>query len=617
MASNNKTKNSFLPIISLIVVIAGCTYHSSDAPILVLSGQDDFGMYTQEILRAEGFNAFESRSMADVYRDDSFLSRFPLVILSEKVSDPAWWRSLERYVQQGGRLISVVPSDYPKSLFGIRTLKDGIAPGYIYIDTASQQGRSLIGRRIQIHAESYHCLADSADVAAWFGDTGGTEKRYPAVVANFPGKGRTAAFLYNLPANIVLTRQGNPEYAGIEKDGIPGLRAMDLFTGGWVDPDCNTINQADEQMHFLTNLVSSMFAEELPLPRIWYFPDTLECLVTLTNDGEYRNENDFEQQFRDVDSAGAKMSLYVMQTEKVTKEWADRWTARGFEISGHPDGTARASAPDWDFMNSVLVSKVEEISSLYGLKMNTVVNHWFVWCGSDSTGKKDFAAQARIEANHGIGLDLNYAHYDNNSSHGHFLGTTGADQGNFTGSGLPMRFMARDGNVINIWQQLTNVYDQQYNENHDPDGFFECFKGLMDRSINDEIYSFISIKSHNDEYYFARDPLLKMLKYANDRNIPVWTASHLLDFIKARDNARFTGIKWKPGKLSFTLENRNSCKDELSVIIPFRHSGREISKITADGKIIPYFIREIRGSEYAFILPGPGINVNITVTYSK
>ncbi len=93
MASNNKTKNSFLPIISLIVVIAGCTYHSSDAPILVLSGQDDFGMYTQEILRAEGFNAFESRSMADVYRDDSFLSRFPLVILSEKVSDPAWWRS--------------------------------------------------------------------------------------------------------------------------------------------------------------------------------------------------------------------------------------------------------------------------------------------------------------------------------------------------------------------------------------------------------------------------------------------------------------------------------------------------------------------------------------------
>ena len=62
------------------------------------------------------------------------------------------------------------------------------------------------------------------------------------------GKGRTAAFLYNLPGNIVYTRQGNPEFAGIEKDSIPGLRAMDMFTDGWVDTSNNVINQADEQM---------------------------------------------------------------------------------------------------------------------------------------------------------------------------------------------------------------------------------------------------------------------------------------------------------------------------------------------------------------------------------
>jgi hypothetical protein len=64
--------------------------------------------------------------------------------------------------------------------------------------------------------------------------------------------------------------------------------------------------------------------------------------------------------------------------------------------------------------------KQKEIFEQYGLTMNTVVNHWFVWCGRDSSGNQDFAAQAEIEASHGIGMDINYAHYDNNSGEGHF-----------------------------------------------------------------------------------------------------------------------------------------------------------------------------------------------------
>ncbi len=617
MVSCFKITDSFLWLVCIFVGIAGCSSHRSDAPVLVLSGQDDFGMYTGEILRAEGFNEFECKSLKNIYRDNSFLSGFPVIILSEKVSDPALWGSLERYVRKGGSLISVVPSDYPESLFGFRGSETDIVPGYIFIDTTSDEGKSLIGSRMQLHAENRAYLAESANVVAWFGNTDVKGGKFPAVVTQPLGKGRIAAFMYNLPENIVLTRQGNPEFAGMEKDSIPGLRAMDLFTDGWVDQDCNTINQADEQMHLLTNLISSMSEEKLPLPRLWYFPDTLRCLVTLTNDGEYRNENDFDRQFRDVDSAGAGMSLYVMRTEKVSKEWVDRWSSKGFEISGHPDGTARASSPCWDHMDSILAAKIEDISNLYGLKMNTVVNHWFVWCGNDTAGRQDFAAQARIEANHGIGLDLNYAHYDNNSSQGHFLGTTGVGQGNYTGSGLPMRFASPDGNVINIWQQLTNVYDQQYNENHDPEGFFECFKGLMDRSINEEIYSFISIKSHNDEYYFARDPLLKMIKYSNDLNIPVWTASRLLDFIKTRDNARFRQIRRKEDQLSFILENLSESRDKFSIIVPANFSGKKVTKITADSRPVSWSARTIRGSEYAFILAEPGKNISITITYSE
>ena len=40
--------------------------------------------------------------------------------------------------------------------------------------------------------------------------------------------------------------------AGQEKDGIKGLRAMDMFTNGWVDTSKNRLNHADEQMRLLS-----------------------------------------------------------------------------------------------------------------------------------------------------------------------------------------------------------------------------------------------------------------------------------------------------------------------------------------------------------------------------
>ena len=97
-----------------------------------------------------------------------------------------------------------------------------------------------------------------------------------------------------------------------------------------------------------------------------------------------RSETDFEPQFRDVDSLGAKMSIYILKTEKVSRQWTDKWTARGFEISGHPDDTKEANNPQWNNMNNVEKTKKTDVASLYGITMKTVVNHWFVWCGNDS-----------------------------------------------------------------------------------------------------------------------------------------------------------------------------------------------------------------------------------------
>jgi hypothetical protein len=605
----------FLPFIILFFSFTRCLKEKPDLPILLLTSHDNFGSYTGEIMKAEGFNEFVADSLDSKKTSKSFLAQFDQIILTEQVIDSQIWRMFMRYVRRGGNLIAFQPDQASANLFGIEKIPGNISRPYIAIDTSSAEGKSLTSKRIQIHGNVERYLLKNGKAIAWFCRKSDSEHEFPAVVTSNYGKGRTAAFLYNLPGNIVYTRQGNPEFAGIEKDSIPGLRAMDLFTDGWVDTSNNVINQADEQMTLLSHCIERMSGNAKPLPRLWYFPDTLKCLVTLTNDGEFNDEKDFESQFRDIDSMGAKMSLYVMETNKVTRQWTERWIARDFEISGHPDDTREAAGPVWSNMDKVLSDKMKEIYDLYGVPMSTVVNHWFVWCGNNASGDREFAAQAEIEARHGLSMDVNYAHYDNNSGQGHFLGPNGSRQGNFTGSGFPMRFAGSSGKIIDIYQHLNNVYDQQYTENNDPVGFYNCFRGLMDRSLNQEVYSFISVKSHNDEYYSSREPLMKMLTYANSKGIPVWTVSQLAGFVKMRDDARFTDISWSSDKLSFILHSSLSHSSGLTIMVPLNHGNNRIKSIECNGEEIKYIERSVKGYNYAFVTVKPGTEYSFVTDY--
>ena len=602
----------------ILLVLSGCSPEESSNPILVLATNTGFGTYTAEILKAEGFNEFCIDSPYNENLTASYFKSYDLVILAENKVGPDTKGVLEEYVKGGGNLISFRPDPSLSGLFGIRPTNGKIEEGFIRFDPACELGKGLTSRTMQFHGDANRCtLNGAAPIAALFADKSARET-FPGVVKNEYGKGRTIAFLYNLPESIVYTRQGNPLYAGIEKDGIPGLRGMDLFTDGWVDTSTNTINQADQQMALLTHCIQDFNETTKPLPRFWYFPDTLKCLAVLDNDGEDNSEDDFEPQFRDVDSMGAKMTLYIMDVEKVSKDWVDKWTARGFEISGHPDDTREAGNPIWDNMDSAILRKKNEIAGKYGLPMSTSVNHWFVWCGQDANGQQDFGAQARLEEKHGIEMDANYAIYDINSNQPeHFLGTPGTKQGNYTGSGLVMKYADASGKTVNVYQRFNAVYDQQYNEGSTLEGFFDCFKGLVDRSLNDDIFSVVSIKAHNNEYYFSKEPLMKMLAYANRKGVPVWTALKLLNFLKMKDEATFSKVTWSHSQLSFIINSSFQHTHSLTFMVPAFYGGKKVSGITKNGKESPFSFKRVKGRDYGFVSVTGGMNYDISVAYTK
>lgn len=590
-----------------------------NAPILILGEADHFDTYTGEILKTEGFNEFQIESLSNDNLSLTHLQKFDLIILTHAAITGQQKETLTSYVKEGGNLIAFKPDEKLAPVFGIKNKTGSLSEAYISIAPFSDISKGLITTTLQFHSIADMYQLDGSQKIASIYKSAIDSTAYPAAVINNYGLGYAIAFLYDLPKSIAFTRQGNYHFAGQEKDSIKGIRAMDLFTDGWVDTSKNTLNQADEQMRLLSHCIEHLCSYKKPLPRFWYFPDTLKCLVTLTNDGEYRAEKDFEPQFSDVESKSANMALYILSTDKVSKTATDLWQQRGTEIAGHPDDTKEAEHPTWAGMNNAINTKLAEIKNRFNIPgMHTIVNHWFVWCGNNADGTTDFTAQAKIEAAHGIGMDINYAHYDNNSNQPRFLGSTGTTQGNYTGSGLPMKFATANGAVINIYQHLNNVYDQQYMEHKDSTGFYNCFKGLMDRSLNNEVYSYISIKAHNDEYFFSKTPLLNMLDYAKQHNIPVWTPVKLLSFLKAKDEAVFSNIKWSSNNLlSFSIASTLTNPNNITCMVPYHFNTKKIIQVTINGAKQNYTVTQVKGFQYTFLSIKPGRAYSVSVQYSK
>ena len=169
------------------------------------------------------------------------------------------------------------------------------SPGTGTTSDALPQGRHDYRARCGHHFRhlQYHGVADrytlsGARTIATLYSNATTTTTFPAVTLRSVGAngGEAAAFTFDLPKSIALTRQGNPAWAGTERDSQDPIRSDDMYFGGsatdWVDLSKVAIPQADEQQRLLANLIQVMNRDLKPLPRFWYFPRNLKAVVIAT-----------------------------------------------------------------------------------------------------------------------------------------------------------------------------------------------------------------------------------------------------------------------------------------------------------------------------------------------
>jgi hypothetical protein len=146
----------------MLLTAMSCSKQSSVTPILVLATENEFGTYTGELLKAEGFNEYEIISGTDGKITDSYLNQYDIVILAQKNIDKDKEELLKNYVLKGGNLIAVKPDTSLSCLFGIKSTGGKITGGYISIDTLSKEGRGLTQETLRLHTDADKYLVDGA-----------------------------------------------------------------------------------------------------------------------------------------------------------------------------------------------------------------------------------------------------------------------------------------------------------------------------------------------------------------------------------------------------------------------------------------------------------------------
>jgi fibronectin type 3 domain-containing protein len=580
-------------------------------PILVLgAASNPFSSYATEILAAEGLNAFRQADIATVTAP--FLDYFDVIVLGDIPLNAAQTSMLTDWVQAGGNLVALRPSPLLASLLGLTSTGTTLQNGYLRVDTAAGPGAGIVADTMQFHGAADGYALNGATAVATLYSSASTATTNPAVSLRSVGNlgGQAAAFTFDLARSVVYTRQGNPAWAGQDRDGIVPVRPNDLFYGArtgdvqpdWLDTNKIAIPQADEQQRLLANLIETMTADRGPVPRFWYFPRDLKAVVVMTGDDHAQGgtAGRFDR-YVSLSPPGCVVAnwecirgtSYIYPNSPLTNTQAATYAGLGFEVALHVNAGSPCFSANWTpaSLAAAFVGDLADFASKYTSIPSPVTErtHCVAWT--------DWATHAQTDRANGIKLDTNYYHYPDT--------WIGAKPGFLTGSGMFMRFAALDGSTIDVYQAHTNMTDesgQQYPATPD---------ALLDRALGGEgYYGMFVVNAHTDQATSAVSEAV--IASAQARGVPVISAKQALDWVVARNASSFRAFSWDGSQLGFEVVAAPG-SNGLRALLPLRAGAKTLTSLTRGGAPVSFTTTTLKGVEYAVF---PGLSGNYVATYS-
>jgi N,N-dimethylformamidase beta subunit-like protein/uncharacterized protein DUF4082/Big-like domain-containing protein len=568
----------------------------SPLPILVITRSGNkFTQYYQEILRAEGFNNFNAIDMLNV--TEAALAQYDVAILGEMPLTASQVTMLNNWVGSGGNLIAMRPDKQLASLLGISDAASVRSDAYLLVNTSQAPGAGIVNQTIQYHgAADLYTLSGATQVATIYsGPSQATSN--PAVTLRSVGTngGQAAAFTFDLARSIVFTRQGNPAWAGQERDGIAPIRPNDLFFPDYVNLDKAAIPQADELQRLLGNMILSMNMDRRPLPRFWYLPNMKKAVIMMTGDDHGTPEgtkSTFDTLIAEsapgcsVANWGCYRATSWLYTESgLTNSQALTYQNQGFEMGVH----VNTNCANWtpltldNFFATDLSSFAAKYTNLPAQKTNRT--HCIAW--------SDWATQPKVEFNHGIRLDETYYYWP--------ASWVQNRPGFMTGSGFPMRYADLDGAVIDVYQAPTHLVNE--NGITYPEGI----NTMLDKALGPEGYYGV----FGTHYDYSDSFDAQLLNSAKARNVSMISAQQLLTWLDGRNSSSFGNPTWNGTQLGFSI-TVGAGANNLFAMVPNQIPGRHLGSLTINGSTVSFTVETIKGRSYAVFRAANG---NAVATY--
>jgi hypothetical protein len=587
-------------------------------PILIVtSSSNPYTTFLPEIIRTEGFNEFDTADISVV--TSATLSAYDLVILGDMSLTAAQVTTLTTWVNGGGNLIAMHPDPQLAGLLGLVDTGTALSNAYVLMSTSAGPGVGLVGQTIQFHGPAELYTLNGATSYATLYSSVSTPTSNPGLVLKQAGSGQAAAFTYDLARSVAYTRQGNPAWTGQARDSVnaPPIRSYNLFYGAasfdpepdWVNLNNVQIPQADEQQRLLANLILQMNTTKKPLPRFWYLPKGLKAAVVMTGDdhGSFYSGSATANRFSDFIAASpsgcsvanwecvrgtAYLFPKIIATNTLTNTQIASYISQGFEIGVHVDSATTCN--DWttSALDAQYTSFLASLASQYPSvpAPQTHRMHCVSW--------SDYDSQPAIELKHGIRFDTTYYYWP----------ATWINDlpGMYTGSGMPMRYTDRNGNLINVYQATTQMTDESGQT------FPLNINTLLDNALSGSgYYGVFTANMHNDGGDYPGPGAAFIVASAQARGVPVVTSLQMLQWLDGRNGSSFGSLAWSGNVLSFSI-TVGANANNLRAMLPANAGTLGLSSLLLNGSPVSYQLQTTKGILYAMFTASAG---NYQATY--
>jgi hypothetical protein len=179
--------------------------------------------------------------------------------------------------------------------------------------------------------------------------------------------------------------------------------------------------------------------------------------------------------------------------------------------------------------------------------------------------------------------------------------------GMFTGSGMPMRFTDRNGNLVDVYQAATQMTDesgQSYPSN---------INTLLDNATGSkEFYGAFVANMHNDStgggpppWKYPGPGANQIVASAKAHGVPIVSSQQMLTWLDGRNASFYGSLSWRRNTLSFAI-NVGSGARNLVAMLPTDTSAGALDHVSFEGKPVTFSVETKMGVSYAIFPAATG-----------